>query len=83
MSDLMLRDLAEECAAKMADTITKVVVEHIRSNLAGTVQAVLREKYAGEDLKIYVSKHSLSHRRMRNEAIRTRYNGRNIRELMT
>lgn len=81
MSDLLLRDLAEECAAKMVDPITKAVVDHIRANLATTVQAVLRERYAGENLKIYVAKASASMKRLRDDGIRAEFNGRNCREL--
>lgn len=83
MSDLMLRNLALACAPRIAERVETAVVETVRAELPAIIEAVLRERYPGETLRLYVSKRPGGMRRVRDEAIRTKYNGRNVRELAT
>ena len=81
MSDFMIRSLAAACATKLASTVEAAVVKTVRDQLPGAIEAVLREQYPGETVRIYVPKRSVSSRRDRDAAIRTQYNGRNVQEL--
>lgn len=83
MSDLMLKNLAAACAPRIAERVETVVVETVRAELPAIIEAVLRERYPGETLRLYVSKRPGGMRRVRDEAIRARYNGRNVKELST
>lgn len=77
MSDLMLRTLASACAPRIAAKVEQVVVDTVRAELPAIIEAVLREQYPGETLRLYVSKRPGAIRRLRDEAIRAKYTGRN------
>lgn len=81
MSDLMLRMLAAACAPKIAEKVEAAVVSTVRAELPSIIEAVLREQYPGETLRIYISKRPGSMRRMRDDAIRAKYNGTNVKSL--
>jgi Mor family transcriptional regulator len=81
MSEFMIRALAAACAPRIAAKVEAAVVATVRAELAGTIEAVLREQWAGEHLRIYVPKRPRSFLRDRNEALRAKFNGTNGREL--
>lgn len=81
MSDLMIRNLAIAAAEKLAGKVEAVVQQTIREQLPSAVEAVLREQYPGETVRIYVPRRSLQMRRERDAAIRAMYNGRNANEI--
>ena len=81
MSDLQLRSLAQACAPRIAAKVEAVVLQTVRDELHGTIEAVLREQFPGETLRLYVSKKPVTARRDRDNAIRQQFNGRNTREL--
>ena len=76
---LMLRDLAS--AAASHPRIEQAVTAAIRTELPGVIESILREKYPGEQLTIYVAKRSASSRRDRDQAIRAEYNDSNVKAL--
>lgn len=79
MSDLMIRNLAIAAAEKLAGKVEAVVQQTIREQLPSAVEAVLREQYPGETVRIYVPRRSLQMRRERDAAIRAMYNGHNAK----
>jgi Mor family transcriptional regulator len=81
MSDLMLKNLAAACAPRLAERVDTVVRETVRAELPAIIEAVLRESYSGETLRLYVSKRPGGMRKVRDEAIRAKYNGRNLKVL--
>lgn len=81
MSEYMIRKLAAACAPKIAEKVEAAVLETVRAELPGTIEAVLREQFPGETVRLYVPKRSAASRRDRDNMIRARYNGRNAREL--
>lgn len=81
MSDLLLRQLAQACAARLAGKVQSAVNQVVQQELAGTIQEILREQYPGESLKVYVAKRPGGSRRERDNLIRTRYNGKNAEDL--
>lgn len=81
MSDLMLRTLAAACAPRIAARVEQAVVSTVRAELPTIIEAVLRETYPGETLRLYVSKKPGAMRRLRDDAIRAEYNGRNVTAL--
>lgn len=81
MSDLMLKNLAAACAPRLAECVDTVVREAVRAELPTIIEAVLRETYPGETLRLYVSKRPGGMRKVRDEAIRVKYNGRNVKAL--
>jgi Mor family transcriptional regulator len=81
LSDLMLKTLAAACAPRIAAKVEEVVVSTVRAELPSIIESVLREQYPGESLRIYVSKKPGAMRRLRDEAIRREYNGRNVAAL--
>jgi Mor family transcriptional regulator len=81
MSDLMIRELASACAEKMGIHVESAVQKTVRDHLPAAIEAVLRERYQGEVLHIYVAKRSPASRRDRDAAIRTMYNGRNAKAI--
>ena len=83
MSDFLIRNPALACAPRIAARVEAVVLQAVRDELPGTLEAVMREMYAGETLRLYVSKASVSGRRDRDNAIRSAWTGRNARELAT
>lgn len=83
MSDFMLKSLAAACAPRLAERVDTVVRETVRAELPAIIEAVLREQYSGETLRLYVSKKPGAIRRVRDEALRAKYNGRNLKALAT
>lgn len=81
MSDIQMRELALACAPRIAAKIEAFVLQTVRDDLAVTIEAVLREKYPGERLRIYISKKPATARRERDNAIRTKFTGRNTSAL--
>lgn len=81
MSDLMLRTIAAACAPRIAARVEQAVVSTVRAELPTIIEAVLRETYPGETLRLYVSKKPGAMRRLRDDAIRAEYNGRNVAAL--
>ena len=81
MSDYQIRELAEACAPRIAAQIEQVVLTTVRQSLPGVIADVLREKWAGESVRLYVAKRSTSSRRDRDIIIRAQYNGHNCAEL--
>lgn len=81
MSDLMIKNLAAACAPRIAERVETVVVETVRAELPAIIEAVLRERFPGQSLRLYVSKHPGGMRKVRDEAIRAKYNGSNVRAL--
>jgi len=81
MSDLMLKNLAAACAPRIAEHVETAVKDAVNSHLPAIIEAVLRERYPGETLRLYVSKRPGGMRRVRDEAIRAKFNGRNVKEL--
>ena len=81
MSDHHLRHLAAACAPRIAELIEQTVITTVRDHLAGTIEAVLREQFPGETLRLYVPKRSVTAKRDRNRQILARYNGRNAAAL--
>lgn len=81
MSDLLIRELAMACAEKLGSRVESAVQQTVRECLPGTIEAVLREQYPGETLRLYVPKRSAASRRDRDAAIRAMYNGRNAKEI--
>jgi Mor family transcriptional regulator len=81
MSDLMIRNLAIAAAEKLAGKVEAVVQQTIREQLPSAVEAVLREQYPGETVRIYVPRRSLQMRRERDAAIRAMYNGHNAKAI--
>ena len=83
MSEFMIRKLAAACAPKIAEKVEAAVLATVRTELAGTIEAVLREQFPGETVRLYIPKRSSASRRDRDAAIRAKYNGRNVRQLAT
>ena len=54
------------------------VVSTVRAELPTIIEAVLRETYPGETLRLYVSKKPGAMRRLRDDAIRAKYTGGNV-----
>ena len=85
MIDIQLRRLAEECAQRIAGevgaAVGAVVLSTVIKSLPGTVEAVLREQYPGERLRMYISKKPVTARRDRDNAIRAEWTGRNTAAL--
>lgn len=81
MSDLLIRQLAEACAPRIAPAVEAAVVATVRTELPLVIDAVLREMFQGESIKLYISKKPRSVRKMRNDAIRAEYNGNNVKAL--
>lgn len=81
MSDLMLRTLAAACAPRIAARVEQAVVSTVRAELPTIIEAVLRETYPGETLRLYVSKKPGAMRRLRDDAIRAKYTGSNAAAL--
>lgn len=81
MSDLQIRALAAACAPRIAAKVEAAVVATVRAELAGTIEAVLREQFPGETVRLYVPKRSTASRRDRDNAIRQQFNGRNCKDL--
>lgn len=81
MSDYQIRTLAAACAPRIAAQVELVVMETVRRELPGVLEAVLREHFPGETLRLYVPKKSVSARRIRDDAIRAQYNGHNSESL--
>lgn len=77
----MLRTLAAACAPRIASKVEAAVVSTVRAELPAIIEAVLREQYQGETLRVYVSKRPGSMRRLRDQAIRAKYDGRNVKAL--
>ncbi len=78
-STLMLRDLATAVAAH--PKIESAVMGAIRAELPGVIESILRERYPGEQVRLYVAKKPPTMRRERDVAIRAEYNGRNVNAL--
>ena len=78
MSDLMLKTLAAACAPRIAARVEAAVVSTVRAELPTIIEAVLRETYPGETLRLYVSKKPGAMRRLRDDAIRAKYTGGNV-----
>lgn len=85
MSEITLRDLAAACAPKLAPKITerlqKVLVDTVREELPSVLEHVLAEMIPGETFKHYAAIRPASRRRLRDDAIRAKYNGRNCAAL--
>ena len=81
MSDLLIRQLAEACAPRIAAKVEEAVVATVRAELPGVVADVLREQYAGETVNLYVAKRSAASRRDRDAMLRQCFNGRNAAQL--
>ncbi len=81
MSELMIRNLAAACATKIADKVEAAVMATVREHLPGTIESVLREQYPGETVRLYIPKKPVTLRRDRDNAIRARYNGHNVKAL--
>lgn len=80
-STLMLRDLATAVAAH--PKIESAVMGAIRAELPGVIETILRERYPGEQVRLYVAKKPPTMRRERDVAIRAEYNGHNAKALAT
>jgi len=83
MSDFMLRSLAAACAPRIAAKVEAAVLATVRDELPGTIEAVLREQFPGETLRMYIPKKPVTLKRDRNAAIRAQYNGHNVKALST
>jgi len=81
MSEYMIRNLATACAAELGPHVDQAVAEVVRQRLPATIEKILRRDYAGETLRLYVSKKPVSARRDRDEAIRLQYTGHNVKAL--
>ena len=81
MSNFHIRDLAQACAPRICAAVERVVIETVRAELPRTIEAVLREQFPGETLRLYVPKLSVASRRDRDIAIRAQFTGRNHGEL--
>ncbi|MBL8765675.1 MAG: hypothetical protein JNM07_15660, partial [Phycisphaerae bacterium] len=81
MSDLLIRTLAANCAAELCQHVDQAVADVVRQRLPATIERILRRDYAGETLRLYVSKKPVSARRDRDEAIRLQYTGHNVKAL--
>jgi Mor family transcriptional regulator len=81
MSDLMLKSLAIACGPRIAEKVEEAVVATVREHLPSIIEGVLREQYPGETLRLYISKRPGGMRRVRDEAIRAKYNGLNVKAL--
>lgn len=78
---LLLRELTDACAPKITAKVAEVVVNTIRSELPSMIEAYLCEKYPGERISHTVTRRPVGMRRMRDQAIRAEYTGRNVKEL--
>lgn len=76
---LMIRDLAQ--AAASHPRIESAVQNALKTELPGVIEEILSAQYGGQRLEIYVAKHSGSNRRLRDQAIRAKFNGRNAQAL--
>lgn len=83
MSDLMLRNLATACGPRIAEKVEQAVVATVREHLPAIIEGVLREQYPGETLRLYISKRPGAMRKVRDQAILAKYNGRNVKALST
>ena len=81
MIDIELRNLAIACAPRIAAKVEAVVLQCVRDELPNTIEAILREQYPGERIRMYIRKKSVTDRRDRDNAIRLQFTGRNVREL--
>ncbi len=81
MSNFIIRNLAIACAPRIAAKVEAAVMQTVRDELAGTIETVLHEMYAGETLRLYVSKAGPAMRRERDHAIRAAWTGRNASAL--
>jgi Mor family transcriptional regulator len=72
---IMLRDLA--VAAASHPNIERAVTAAIRTVLPDVIEGILRERFPGEQVGIYVSKRPARLRRERDDALRAEFNGRN------
>lgn len=72
---LMIRDLATAVASH--PRIEQAVMGAIRAELPDVIEAILRDRYPGEQVKLYVAKKPASLRRERDIALRAEYNGHN------
>lgn len=81
MSELMIRNLAEACAPKIAPHVERAVQSVVREHLPGVLMDVLRDLAGSGAIKLSAPKVSRLERRTRADAIRSRYTGRNAGEL--
>lgn len=72
MNDLLIRQIAEQCAPRLSVAVESAVQEIIRQQLPGAIAAVLRESFAGEQLRVYVPKMPRASRRERDALILAR-----------
>lgn len=80
-STLMIRDLATAVAAH--PRIESAVMGAIKAELPGVIESILRDRYPGEQVRLYVAKKPSTMRRERDAAIRAEYNGHNAKALAT
>lgn len=78
-STLLLRDLASAVAAH--PRIETAVMGAIRAELPGVIESILRDRYPGEQVRLYVAKKPPTMRRERDVAIRAEYTGHNAKAL--
>ena len=72
---ILLRDLAT--AAARHPSVEHAVAAALSAVLPDVIEGILRERYPGEAVSMYVSKKPASLRRERDDAIRADFNGRN------
>jgi Mor family transcriptional regulator len=76
-----IRNLALACAPRLAEHVETAVKEVVRSELPAIIEAVLRERYPGETVHHYASRRPGGMRRVRDAAIRAKYDGKNVKAL--
>lgn len=76
---LMIRDLAAAVASH--PRIEQAVMGAIRAELPDVIETILRDRYPGEQVRLYVAKKPPTLRRERDAAIRAEYNGHNAKAL--
>lgn len=82
MSEFLIRNLAARAACH--PKIESAVMGALRATLPGVINDLLREEFAGETLRFYVSKrHDRTDRRERDLLIRARFTGSNHADLAT
>lgn len=81
MSELMIRNLAQACAAELGPHVDQAVSDIVRQRLPTVIEKILRRDYPGETVRLYIPKKPVSLRRDRDVAIRAQYTGHNVKEL--